>query len=250
MGGGGVPDQATVPPPQELLDYKSSLFGIVAGYSIVVVLGIISLSLGNFLNDIFVLLAAALMAFRCSAPQCFTQCLPAFALFAFVALFFDLFALISILTLNKDGQPKAGDFFSFDCPLYEEVKLGKNQTIYFKENGTAYTVIKDTKVQMLLNICDWQWVMQHVALLLAVVMDLAASFLGYRMAKIAMALRQGDGGGPFGGGAGFGALMGGAGGDGMAPGGGQPGLGGGGGNAGARDGGFSRFGGAGQRLGG
>lgn len=229
MGGGMAPP---VPPSPELLRFKPFMFVIGLLYMLVVILGFASGGINSALNDLFVAIAALLMAFR--ANECMGQCTLPFLLFAAMALFFDIFGIISTIS---QPYPGASNFLSSSCPRARDFTLKGNQTVYLNDGAQApvpgcaakYTLTTGAVVEILTDQCkDSQWVLQNGTSLCSVFLDILATYLGYQMFKTA-----GPGGG-FGGG---GPLMGGQGGDDM-----------GGGMGGPPGGGFG--GGGGQRLGG
>jgi len=247
-----------VPPPPELLRYKVPLLMISAAYIVVLLLGIVAGTLQNALNDIFVAVAALLMALR--AERCMGQCVMPFLLFAGIAVIFDA---LGVFTTLAQGYPGPDSFFASSCPRNSTITLLKNTTVYLQaEHGAppddgAYTLPKNTSALRKEDVCDWQWVLANAVALLSVLMDVVSTALAWRIFKAAGGASGLMGPGLAGNdpGAGFGALGGGPPG---APGGGGGGPGGfrpGGPRSGAaqemqssRQAGFTPFSGAGQSL--
>mmetsp|Transcript_67471 Transcript_67471/g.149487 ORF Transcript_67471/g.149487 Transcript_67471/m.149487 type:complete len:262 (+) Transcript_67471:90-875(+) len=254
MGGPGV-----MPVPAQIMRYKGPLVLLTAGYAAVLITALVVGAVSNVLNDFFVLLAAALMAFN--PQQCMGQCVLPFALFAVMAALFDVITVIQMLTEGRSiNHPGSSDLFSSYCLYSVPAMISGNTTVYTEPDHTAYMLPDGTKVAFPRQLCSLQWVIGNVVVLASCALDIAASFLGCRILKAARELLPGDGADPLGGGQGLlaGAAPGGGGpGGGIPPGGGGPGGGGsGGGPAGPRQQqqqqppGFTHFQGPGQRLGG
>lgn len=253
----GMPPMAASP---ELIRYKGILAALSVGYLGVVVVGVIAGNLSNVLNDLFVLLAASMMAFKSS--QYMGQCLFPFMLFSFMAAVFDILIIIPLLSSTRTPQtPGSGDLFSTSCSYLVNITLPKDTQVF--SAGLTETLLQATTGHFEVQPCSWQWVAGNIAVIVSCLLDLSASALACRMFKEARNSAEagdpmlgGGGGDMFGGGGGFG----GAGGGGVDPGpGGGPGGGGAGGPGGPNrppgggqpnQGGFMAFQGGGQRLGG
>jgi len=232
-----------VPPSPELLRFKIPLLVVGCLYIVLIIVGIVVGAVSSALNDLFVGMAALLMALR--ANECMGQCTLPFILFAAMALFFDIFSIISTMT---QGSPGVSDFFSDSCPLNQNLTTQGNITVYLPENPLpgcssqqSWIVPNNTALVTMIDHCSSRMVMQNVTIIISILLDIVATYLGYQMLKTA-----GPGGG-MGGMMGGGAPLMGGGGQGGDPGGDFPQAGGPGGGGG---GGGQGFGGAGNRLGG
>lgn len=181
------------PPPPQLLRFKVPLYAIAAGYGVVLIMGLVANQLSNALTNVFVLVAALLMASR--ADQCMGQCLMPFALFTIMTVFLDIVSLIASLSRPYPG---ASNLFSTSCLLNRTIILPQDTTVYDITNATRYSVPKDTKVLYPQDLCDWQWVLANTTMFLGIALDVVASVLGYRMLKVAMSLAPADDGGGIG----------------------------------------------------
>eukprot|EP00929_Paragymnodinium_shiwhaense_P083169 TRINITY_DN44208_c0_g1_i1.p1 TRINITY_DN44208_c0_g1~~TRINITY_DN44208_c0_g1_i1.p1 ORF type:complete len:244 (+),score=41.02 TRINITY_DN44208_c0_g1_i1:103-834(+) len=170
------PMMAMGPPPPEMLRYIPVLKLISVGYGIVLVLGLVSGGITVVLNDAFVLLPAVMILLR---QEMMMQCVTTLCLFAWMSTFFDLVTLISALT----NEPGASNFFASSCTFYKPVKLLRNTTVYYEENHTKFLVPADTKVEAELNLCGSGLVVLHVALLVAIILDITTSVVGWRLLK-------------------------------------------------------------------
>ncbi|CAK0819024.1 unnamed protein product [Prorocentrum cordatum] len=224
---------ADVMPPEESRTYRMLLGGLAVGYFIVIVMGLVSGSVDNVINDIFVCVVAAAIA---QDARRVGQCSIMFAIFACLVTIFNVIQFIGLLSAkNTIESPGASYLFSLDCPYDVTLKVGQATNVTVTSDGRQITLPQNYDgVQFHFeHMCNWRWVVGNVSTLLSLLLDLLASAIGCKLWRTVRGGVGGDGG-----------LL-------QGPGGGMPGMppaggpGGGGGGPG-----FAGFGGQGNTLGG
>lgn len=169
-----------VAPPTELMRFQPLLIGLAVAYLAVIIVTLVVGNAANVLNDVFVAIAALFMAFR--AQQCLGSCVLPFFLFAMMAAFLDIITVVSDLA---QSYPGAGKFFASACPTPVQIILLNGTVVYSTKGDIPSTIMPDTEVTFTQDVCDVQYVLGNVAVLVSVLLDIIATTLGYRMAKIA-----------------------------------------------------------------
>lgn len=186
--------EADVMPPEESRMYRMLLGGLAVGYFIVIVMGLVSGSVDNCINDIFVCVVAGLIA---QDARRVGQCSILFAIFACIVTIFNVIQFIGLLTAKNTIEGPGSEFiFSFDCSYDVMVDIAQATNVTRTSDGQDITLPQGYKgLQFHFDhMCNWQWVVGNVSTLLSLLLDVLASVIGCKLWQRVRSRVGGDGG--------------------------------------------------------
>lgn len=172
--------------------FKFPLYAISAGYAVMVLTALLTSNGANLPLWFFMTILAHCMA-STEAPQCMTSCAMPFALCAVMTLFLDVFELLQQLTSE---YPSAADFFSWSCPSNGTTFIiPANVTVYNSTNG-EFMLPSDTRMILPMDRCRENYMaIFNAALVVALIVDIMAAFMGWKMISAAMSMSSLEDGG-------------------------------------------------------